>query len=601
MAHYRDEKTTVEELAKIYTALKCNRVNKGIDWLSKYEDDLIGFNYIKGYYYKVNDDYDKAVKHFYNEIELNPGFDKSYKQIALIHKKENSDSLDNFMTNDNYTFYLPYSWKKSFYYEEGYIWKYLKLIYLKILDDFHWMIFLVAFSVSFAWVVFLRMMDIYKREKWRDILIVFILAALMTNICLAFYDYATYDLNWKLDGTFWNDFMYCTVVIGGSEELVKFLPWILFAFFAKKLKEPYDYILYASVAALGFAFIENLTYFQNYNNITIRTIMSTVAHMFCASIVAFSFIYANYRFKGQRIYQVLVVLVGFFLAMLAHGFYDFWLISNAVNDYAFITTIFFVISLHIWFYFKNNAMNHSPFFRGGQKFNVLKQQDLLNITVIGALTIHYILISYEFGARYGNSIIISNGIIVAVFILYMSFQLDNLAIEKKLWNRLSFSTILPFKKIGNFFKRVGESTSNNGKGGFIGGIFGRGSYNFHYNQRNKPSPEERNLSGLSLRLFAPKSNPYIGSDLPVSGTCIRKVTVSGNPNWYVFKLNKKITFNDFVDDHIILKNKDASQSLLVDRIEVYFMFIPRREMLSDDTFDISELRYADRCYSRPLV
>jgi hypothetical protein len=114
------------------------------------------------------------------------------------------------------------------------------------------------------------------------------------------------------------------------------------------------------------------------------------------------------------------------------------------------------------------------------------------------------------------------------------------------------------------------------------------------------SEESRNFVGQTLRLFAPKTNPYIGDKLPKSGVCVRKVTVGGNPNWYVFQLNTPIRYNNFVETHIILKNKRPDQPLDEPKIEIYFMFIPDIRLLNEEEINVRDLRYAGRAYSMPV-
>ena len=157
---------------------------------------------------------------------------------------------------------------------------------------------------------------------------------------------------------------------------------------ARKAKEPYDYMLYASISALGFAFAENLNYLENPGNIMVRSIMSTVGHMFFASIVAYTFIISRYKTKNKTM-KILWPIIGFVLAALGHGFYDFWLISEAVSQYSFLTTIFFVISLHIWFVLHNNSINNSPFYTKS-RFNSDIQLNLITIGIIGVMMFGYL-------------------------------------------------------------------------------------------------------------------------------------------------------------------------------------------------------------------
>ena len=165
----------------------------------------------------------------------------------------------------------------------------------------------------------------------------------------------------SITGDPFNDFWYCVGVIGFSEEFIKLIPWVVFAIFSRKIKEPYDYILYACASALGFAFTENLYYLEESHNISGRSVLSTVGHMFDATLVAYGLILAKYRCH-QIWKKIGVILLFFFLSCLSHGFYDYLLISPAQKGKLFITIIFFLLSLHFWMFMMNNAMNNSSFY-----------------------------------------------------------------------------------------------------------------------------------------------------------------------------------------------------------------------------------------------
>ena len=120
------------------------------------------------------------------------------------------------------------------------------------------------------------------------------LVVLILGMCFAFVtslitDFNSYVLGFKLKDRFFSDFVYCVVGIGAIEELVKILPLLLVMVFSKKLKEPIDFVVFASTMALGFAFIENLIYFDesSLNTIQGRSLSSTVTHMFNSSLVAY--------------------------------------------------------------------------------------------------------------------------------------------------------------------------------------------------------------------------------------------------------------------------------------------------------------------------
>ena len=442
-SRYSDIENDASVIARIYAEYRCGRSNIDLDEVDSLPQTLTGVNFLKALHYDAQGDWKRAIKHLEYEINRSPKFSAPYREIVRILSKHDIERLDAFMLQSTFVDQVSYYQKNDYYFVNGHWLEYFKNIYVNRTFNTSWIIFFAAFMVSFAWLYYMRLFDFYNREKWSHILLVFFLGGVFTNLCLPLYDFSRIVLDFNISGEALNDFVYSTIVIGGAEELVKFLPWFLFGYLSGKLKEPFDYVLYASVSALGFAFVENFTYFENYGNITIRAMVTSVAHMFDAVIIAYAFVVARYRLPKGSPYKILVIIAGFILAMLAHGFYDFWLISNAVSDFKLVTMIFFVISLHIWFFFKNNTMNHSPFFRGNQRFNVQLQKDVLFLSLISVLMLQYVMMSYDFGARNLDYFFYKEIFFVGVFLVYMRVQLNNLEIAKGVGYKLSLSRLLP--------------------------------------------------------------------------------------------------------------------------------------------------------------
>lgn len=224
----------------------------------------------------------------------------------------------------------------------------------------------LAGLISLFWLIYLTWLDIYEREKKRYLLMVFVLSCFSTFLVFPISSVIN-NYGFIINGGFWNDFLYCVFAIGYVEELVKFLPWFIMWRFSRQLNEPFDFILYASVSALGFAFIENCMYLYN-SGLTVvfaRALYSSVAHMFFSSSIAYALVWWEY--KGYKVH-VLVWIGALLLGALGHGFYDFWLIRNEYG-LEILTMIFFLASLHTWVIMKNNLINISTFYRPGLKLN----------------------------------------------------------------------------------------------------------------------------------------------------------------------------------------------------------------------------------------
>ncbi len=212
-----------------------------------------------------------------------------------------------------------------------------------------------SFIISLSWYLYLSWLDIYEKEQVRHLILTFILSCASTFLVFPIGDLLA-PYSFSLNGTFINDLLYCIVNIGMIEELVKILPYLLVLKFTKAVNESYDYLLYGGVCALGFAFVENTLYLRNTDLFVLngRSMYSTVAHMFDTGIICYSLAMAKYRHQSLG----WALIRGYLLAALAHGFYDFWLISEGYNYYV-VTILFFLFSIHIFTIMKNNLINIS--------------------------------------------------------------------------------------------------------------------------------------------------------------------------------------------------------------------------------------------------
>lgn len=543
------------------------RVEQDGTYNSNYPDTTKRYhNYIIGKQ-KFTDGYlTEAIQAYTREIKLNPHFEKTYPDLYLAYLRTSKNDFREFVVNPNNVKYLDQDKLVIDYFNLGEFGLYFKTIYARSFLDLNFFAFIAGLIISIVWMIFLRNMDFFNKERWIDLIIVFIGGALFTNLCLVLYHTAQYDWGIYLNGEFWNDFFYCFGVIGFSEELVKLIPWMLFAVFSKRLKEPFDYILYASVAALGFAFTENLTYLEEPSRIVTRSITSTGMHMFAASLVAYCIVLAKFKYKTKRA-KIIAPIVGFILACFAHGFYDFWIISKSAVGLGIITTIFFLVTIHIWFFMINNSTNHSSFF-DKKLLRINENIEFLSISILGIILLQYVILSIEYGALSANTMLRYGTTFTIGFLLYVTFILSNFKVIQGKWMKYSF----PMAKLINEYISVP----------FIG----------------KKSTE--NHTGLHLRIFCPKSNKYVGTQFPVSGHCERKITINGDENWYIFRMNAGLDLPGYNSHMIILKPKSKNDELIEEKIELYLMLIPLGLDLYAENIPIKRLRYVGRTYSKPI-
>ena len=254
--------------------------------------------------------------------------------------------------------------------------------------------FLFSGAISFLWIVYLRKLDIYEPEKWRYIIIIFVVSCITIWAVFPISSFIN-NLGFVLNGNPINDFLYCVFSIGMVEELVKLVPVIIFVSNKKMFNESYDYLFYASVSALGFAFIENILYINSSELYSVigRLLMASVAHMTFSSTILYGVLLAGTRLKS--IPKPIIYSAFFLLASLSHGFYDFWLINAWASQYQAITMLFFLITIHIWFTMLNNALNISKFYNRSTPLQVDKLKayliySLLILFMSAVLVMHII-------------------------------------------------------------------------------------------------------------------------------------------------------------------------------------------------------------------
>jgi RsiW-degrading membrane proteinase PrsW (M82 family) len=161
-----------------------------------------------------------------------------------------------------------------------------------------------------------------------------------SELCIFFYDFLENGMGWKTGNGFVGDLVYCVFGIGVIEETVKIIPFLIMFKFTREINESVDYVIYAAVSALGFAFMENLIYFQDsgLDSITGRALICAVGHMSYSCIAVYGLFYCVYRKNGRH--KLLYFAASFAAAVLFHGFYDLILMTKQV-EFTFRMPFFF--------------------------------------------------------------------------------------------------------------------------------------------------------------------------------------------------------------------------------------------------------------------
>jgi len=310
---------------------------------------------------------------------------------------------------------------------------------------------LLSAAISYTWYTYLRWIDAYEPERRKFLFLAFFLSCVSILLVFPITDYV-HSFGFNLNGEPLNDFLYCFVGIGMVEEFVKLLPLLVILFFTDQINEPLDYIIYAAMSALGFAFIENIMYLNSTSleALTGRLLYASVAHMFFASCIAYPL--AVNKLKTGKKFSFLWLIVGFLIAALAHGFYDFWLINEKVN-FPILTTIFFLGSLHIFTMMKNNLINSSDFFNDVFKINRNKLKYNLIWSILFVIYVGYFLFALLFGSASANALLLNAAIFHVSTVLYIVITFSSMNFIKgyKAPLRFPLKVFLPKLDAGNDF------------------------------------------------------------------------------------------------------------------------------------------------------
>lgn len=376
-----------------------------------------------------------AISYYEKEIKVKGNIAGAvYNLTDILIKNKDLKKIEQLLSDNVTKQHVSLTNQRKYYYINGDYTSYVKTLWLKFINSIDRYGFIGALLIAFIWLIYLRFIDVFEKEKWYNIGILFFI-----NSCFAYCSYFLYDLfnitlNFDLNGNWLNDLLYCIFGIGFIEETIKLIPFILFLKFTRVVNEPIDYVIYACVAAIGFSFTENILYFQNdsYNIMHGRALASVVGHMCDSSIVAYGFIISRYKNKSPMFFTVLLCLL---LASFVHGLYDFWLINDVVKDFNIMTIAVLIISVGVWDTIKNNALNNSPFFDESKKSELKKIFDYLFLSLSSVFIYEYIIISINYGPSTGNRLF-WDSIMQGTFLMFIMTGLAQFELKAGVWNKI---------------------------------------------------------------------------------------------------------------------------------------------------------------------
>jgi len=201
----------------------------------------------------------------------------------------------------------------------------------------------IALAPIFALFTYFYIRDQYEKEPGLLLLLVFG-GGFLSVVPVVFFGHILYSvLNFVLDPR-WilYDIIENFIVIALVEEGFKFLVVMLLAYRHPAFNEPYDGMLYAITASLGFAAFENILYVLNGGLVVgfARMVLSVPAHALFGAFMGYYAGRAKFSVGHGKRYLLAALLFPTFL----HGLYNFLLSINR-GEFALLVV---PLSLFMW-------------------------------------------------------------------------------------------------------------------------------------------------------------------------------------------------------------------------------------------------------------
>lgn len=520
-------------------------------------------NFCIGKAYAGSDDKPAAERYLLEEFHLPDGNkDEAYGMLLELYGEEkNFIKLKELLSYPAADELFPDELARETTLYHGDLGEYVRWAFKTIWHTANIAGFIAALAISITWMIYLVRLNIFNPNKFPKVVLMFLSGILCIIIILLFNDFHDLAIPWNMDGTFLNDLLYTSVMIGIPEEFTKLFPVLVLVMFVR-LKEPTDYIIYASASALGFAFVENLLYFQDISHGIIhgRAYLAAIAHMVASSIVVYGFIVGKFK-RGRKGTVWSYVLVYFFAGSIVHGLYDFFILHN----WTIVFFLYFIFIIQVWIIIINNCLNNSSFFSYAMAFHSERSRLFIALALTSIFALEYVLVGFSRGAEEANTELVRNASFAGFLIIFFSSNLSSFNLVRGYWRDVYFSS--------------------REKRGY-GTLQSRNSIMSWYFVN---SIRAHNYVGFPVQLYNDQYNHTLADvlDRPYEGKIVNRVILyEGNdpdPHWFIVKLETLVPLADVNQRYVLVKLRYQHESLLYEEdVQVFFKGIRDVQLLKTE-------------------
>ncbi len=379
---------------------------------------------------------DLAYQMLMKSIELNPNPTQAFK-FGLSNWKSDSLVVNELMNHKKALKYVDFSALREYFLARGEMSKYFYSLYFGMLLRYHPFFILISFLIVASIGYYLYSIDLFERDSIFRLITIFIIGCAIVPMSLYFSDMYDHGFNWFSTIAGKSEWLNMVLAVGVNEEIIKLIPFLIAVYVFKWANEPIDYIIYAAVGALSFAFLENTMYFERYNGdiVFARTIFSTLGHIFDSSVIAYGLAYNRFRFK-KRVPPIILIPFLVLLAASVHGTYN--TIAGSGGILAFLLLVpFMVVCMALLGGFLNNGMNNSPHFN---KKLITGNEGSINMIGTAFVLLYMVqqcIFIYMSGDYDNTSNRVLNTVsLVAIMVIVIAYYLGTFDVVRGKWQNL---------------------------------------------------------------------------------------------------------------------------------------------------------------------